>query len=169
MAAFETISVEDATDRIIDYRGKTPPKSSFGVRLITAKVVKGGQVRDEPAEFISADFYDEWMRRGHPHKLDVLLTTEAPLGEVAILRGEERIALAQRIILLRAKQGLINPFFLFYALQSDFVQGELKARSSGTTVLGIKQSELRNVRIPFFFAPSATTDWGNSLRLRRPD
>lgn len=150
MAAFETISVEDATDRIIDYRGKTPPKSSFGVRLITAKVVKGGQVRDEPAEFISADFYDEWMRRGHPHKLDVLLTTEAPLGEVAILRGEERIALAQRIILLRAKQGLINPFFLFYALQSDFVQGELKARSSGTTVLGIKQSELRNVRIPFF-------------------
>jgi type I restriction enzyme S subunit len=40
--------------------------------------------------------------------------------------------------------------FLFYALQSEFGQAELRARSSGTTVLGIKQSELRRVRIPFF-------------------
>ena len=153
MADFDTITIEEATDRLIDYRGKTPPKTDLGVRLITAKVVKGGQILEEPAEFIAEDFYDEWMRRGLPQKLDVLLTTEAPLGELAILRGSERIALAQRIILLRAKPGHVDPVFLFYALQSDFGQGELKARGSGTTVLGIKQSELRKVRIPIFALP----------------
>jgi type I restriction enzyme, S subunit len=153
MAKFETITVEEATERLIDYRGKTPPKTDSGVRLVTAKVVKGGQILNEPAEFIAADFYDEWMRRGLPQKLDVLLTTEAPLGEVAVLRNDERIALAQRIILLRAKPKLTDPLFLFYALQSDFGQGELKARASGTTVLGIKQSELRQVRIPIFALP----------------
>ena len=153
MPNFDTISIEDATDRLIDYRGKTPPKTDSGVRLITAKVVKGGQILNEPAEFIAADFYDEWMRRGLPQKFDVLLTTEAPLGEVAFLRDSERIALAQRIILLRAKSGYVDPLFLFYALQSDFGQGELKARSSGTTVLGIKQSELRQVRIPIYALP----------------
>jgi type I restriction enzyme S subunit len=143
-----TLTIEEATERLIDYRGKTPPKTNSGIRLVTAKVVKGGQINDEPAEYIAADFYDEWMRRGLPQKLDVLLTTEAPLGEVAILRDESRIALAQRIILLRAKPGLVDPMYLFYALQSDFGQGELKARGTGTTVLGIKQSELRKVRIP---------------------
>ena len=153
VADFDTITIEEATDRLIDYRGKTPPKTDSGVRLITAKVVKGGQILEEPAEFIAEDFYDEWMRRGLPQKLDVLLTTEAPLGELAILRGSERIALAQRIILLRAKPGHVDPVFLFYALQSDFGQGELKARGSGTTVLGIKQSELRKVRIPIFPLP----------------
>lgn len=147
---FATITIEGATERLIDYRGKTPPKTASGVRLITAKVVKGGQILREPAEYIAAGFYDEWMRRGLPQKHDVLLTTEAPLGEVAILRSDERIALAQRIILLRARPQLIDPHFLFYALQSEFGQGELKARSSGTTVLGIKQSELRQVRIPLF-------------------
>lgn len=150
MAGFSTLTIEEATERLIDYRGKTPPKTNSGVRLVTAKVVKGGQIHDEPAEYIAADFYDEWMRRGLPQKLDVLLTTEAPLGEVAILRDDARIALAQRIILLRAKPGLLDPLYLFYALQSDFGQGELKARASGTTVLGIKQSELRKVRIPVF-------------------
>ena len=153
MAGLDTITIEEATDRLIDYRGKTPPKTDSGVRLITAKVVKGGQILEEPAEFIAEDFYDEWMRRGLPQKLDVLITTEAPLGELAILRGSEKIALAQRIILLRAKPGRVDPVFLFYALQSDFGQGELKARGSGTTVLGIKQSELRKVRIPIFPLP----------------
>ncbi len=153
VTGFDTITIEEATDRLIDYRGKTPPKTNAGVRLITAKVVKGGQILNEPAEFIAADFYNEWMRRGLPQKFDVLLTTEAPLGEVAVLRDSEKIALAQRIILLRAKPGLIDPLFLFYALQSDFGQGELKARASGTTVLGIKQSELRQVRIPIFALP----------------
>jgi len=150
MTSFDMLTIEEATERLIDYRGKTPPKTDSGVRLVTAKVVKGGQIHDEPAEFIAADFYDEWMRRGLPQKLDVLLTTEAPLGEVAILRDDTRVALAQRIILLRAKQGVLDPVYLFYALQSDFGQGELKARASGTTVLGIKQSELRKVRVPVF-------------------
>ena len=148
MASFSTLTIEEATERLIDYRGKTPPKTHSGIRLVTAKVVKGGQIHDEPAEYIAADFYDEWMRRGLPQHRDVLLTTEAPLGEVAILRGDTRIALAQRIILLRAKQGLVDPLYLFYALQSNVGQDELKARASGTTVLGIKQSELRKVRIP---------------------
>ena len=148
MASFSTLTIEEATERIIDYRGKTPPKTDSGIRLVTAKVVKSGQIHDDPAEFIAADFYDEWMRRGLPKKLDVLLTTEAPLGEVAILRHDARIALAQRIILLRANPELLDPLFLFYALQSNFGQGELRARASGTTVLGIKQSELRKVRIP---------------------
>ena len=153
MAGFSTLTIEEATERLIDYRGKTPPKTDSGIRLITAKVVKGGQIHEDPAEYIAADFYDEWMRRGLPQKLDVLLTTEAPLGEVAILRDDGRIALAQRIILLRAKPDLLDPLYLFYALQSDFGQGELRARASGTTVLGIKQSELRKVRIPVFPLP----------------
>jgi type I restriction enzyme S subunit len=153
VGASSTLTIEEATERLIDYRGKTPPKTNFGVRLVTAKVVKGGQIHDEPAEYIAADFYDEWMRRGLPQKFDVLLTTEAPLGEVAILRDDARIALAQRIILLRARPGLLDPVYLFYALQSDFGQGELKSRASGTTVLGIKQSELRKVRIPVFPLP----------------
>ena len=59
MANFDTITIEDAVERLIDYRGKTPRKTDCGVRLITAKVIKGGQVLEEPKEFIAADFYDE--------------------------------------------------------------------------------------------------------------
>jgi type I restriction enzyme S subunit len=154
MMKFDTLSIEEATERIIDYRGKTPPKTDSGIELVTAKVIKGGRILRDTQEFIAADYYDEWMRRGLPQQYDVLITTEAPLGEVAILRTKDRIALAQRVILLRARSGRVDPFFLFYALQSDPLQGGLRARGTGTTVLGIKQSELRQVKIPVFSLPT---------------
>lgn len=151
---FETRTVEEAIETLIDYRGKTPPKTTSGVWLITAKVIKDGFIQGDNKEFIAEDFYDEWMRRGLPRQWDVLITTEAPLGEVAQLRTPEKVALAQRVILLRGKPDVMNQGYLYQAMKDSFVQGELKARSSGTTVLGIKQAELWKVRIPWYPLPT---------------
>jgi type I restriction enzyme S subunit len=130
---------------IIDYRGKSPNKTTFGVPLITAKVVKGGRI-ETPDEFIADADYEEWMSRGIPQAGDVVMTTEAPLGEVAQLDGR-KVALAQRIITLRGKPGLLDQNFLKFLLQSKSVQEELRSRATGTTVVGIKQSELRKVNL----------------------
>lgn len=139
--------LEEAMDAIIDYRGKTPTKTTSGIPLITAKIVKNGRI--EPTqEYIAEADYDSWMRRGIPQKGDVVLTTEAPLGEVAQLNGD-KIALAQRIITLRGKAGLLDSDFLKFLLQSNSVQHQLDGRASGTTVSGIKQSELRQILLSF--------------------
>jgi type I restriction enzyme S subunit len=143
---WELLTLEKCTEAIIDYRGKTPRKSSFGIPLITAKIVKNGQIL-EPEEFIPSEDYSSWMRRGVPYPGDVIITTEAPLGEVAQL-DERKVALAQRIIALRGKSGLLENNYLKFALQSPAIQHELMRRATGTTVIGIKQKELRNVPIP---------------------
>ena len=140
--------LESILSTLIDYRGKTPTKSLSGVKLITAKVIKGGRIEDGNHEFIAEADYDSWMRRGLPQQRDILITTEAPLGEVAMLRSAEKVALAQRVILLRANGQLADQDYLFQALKSPLVQARLYARGTGTTVLGIKQSELRQVEIP---------------------
>lgn len=140
-----TLPLEECMATIIDYRGKSPRKTSFGVPLITAKIVKGGRI-ETPDEFIDPAEYHEWMRRGVPEVGDVIITTEAPLGEVAQL-SDSRIALAQRVILLRGKRGLLDNTYLKYLLMSDEMQGQLASRASGTTVVGIKQSELRKVAL----------------------
>ena len=142
---WQFLSLEEAMDAIIDYRGKSPEKQTFGVPLITAKVIKGGRII-EPDEFIRETDYDDWMRRGLPLPGDVVLTTEAPLGEVAQL-DNRKVALAQRVITLRGKHGVLDNTFLKFLLQSARVQSELQARATGTTVVGIKQSELRKVSL----------------------
>jgi type I restriction enzyme, S subunit len=77
----------------------------------------------------------------------VILTSEAPLGRVALVPDDNPLVLGQRLFALRGKQGVLCSRFLFYALQSDLVQAELQGRSTGTTVAGIRQSELLKVRI----------------------
>jgi type I restriction enzyme, S subunit len=139
------LPLEQCLDALIDYRGKTPEKTEFGVPLVTAKVIKGGRI-EKPTEFIATRAYESWMRRGIPRAGDVVLTTEAPLGEVAQL-GHERVALAQRVVALRGKAGLLDNSYLRYLLQTEEMQSQLAARASGTTVLGIKQSELRKVLV----------------------
>lgn len=138
--------LETCLEALIDYRGKTPEKMLCGVPLITAKVVKGGVI-ETPNEFIAEDAYSAWMRRGMPKVGDVLLTTEAPLGEVAQLKSAH-VALAQRIILLRGKSGLLDNGFLKYFFMTEEGRSRLQARATGTTVVGIKQSELRKVEVP---------------------
>lgn len=132
----------DSAD-FIDYRGKTPNKTTFGVPLITAKIVKNGTIL-EPSEYISKEDYPKWMTRGFPLVGDVVLTTEAPLGEVAQIK-DASYALAQRIITIRGHQGVLDNGFLKYFLQSPIGQSRLKERETGTTVTGIKSSELKKV------------------------
>jgi len=139
------LPLEDCLDALIDYRGKTPVKTDFGIPLITAKIIKGGRI-ETPTEFIAKDDYDSWMRRGLPQEGDVVLTVEAPLGEVAQL-GAEKIALAQRVVTLRGKAGVLDSTYLLYLLQTEEMQEQLKSRATGTTVLGIKQSELRKLTV----------------------
>jgi len=139
--------LEDCMDAIIDYRGKSPKKTTSGVPLITAKIIKDGRILPTQ-EYIAEEDYDSWMRRGIPQPGDIVLTTEAPLGEIAQL-GFEKVALAQRVITLRGKEGLLDNRFLKYLMLSHPIQARLRARASGTTVQGIKQRELRQIELSF--------------------
>ena len=109
---WEEHKLEDVLECLIDYRGKTPTKTATGIPLVTAKIVKNGFVQ-KPDEYIAESDYESWMTRGFPEIGDVLLTTEAPLGEVAQL-NIKRVALAQRLVTLRGKKKILDNGFLKY-------------------------------------------------------
>ena len=134
--------------KFIDYRGKTPTKTEDGIPLITAKNVKKGFIQDEPREFISPNDFDSWMTRGIPKKGDVLITTEAPLGNVAQIHTTDKIALAQRLITLIPNRTILIDTFLKEILLTDFMQNRLISNQTGSTVYGIKAKTLKTIKIP---------------------
>jgi type I restriction enzyme S subunit len=73
---------------------------------------------------------------------DVILTSEAPLGETYFIAKETRYYPAQRVFALRANGEVISCSHLNYWFSSLMGQFLLKRRASGSTVQGIKQSEL---------------------------
>ncbi len=140
--------LNNCIDRIIDYRGKSVPKAEFGVRLITARNVRNGSLNWEYAEYIPKDIYDSWMDRGIPRSGDILFTTEAPLGMVAHFPQSGRYALGQRLVAIRTDEKRLVSTFLLQFLISQNGQDVVFQRSSGSTAIGIKQRELRKIRIP---------------------
>jgi len=136
----------------VDYRGKTPAKVSGGVRLLTAKNVRKGRINLTPEEFLSEEDYHDWMTRGFPKVGDVLFTTEAPMGNAAIVELAERFALAQRVICFQS-YGAVEPEFLVMQILSDQFQLILDKNGTGVTAKGIKASKLK--RLPIAVPPIA--------------
>ncbi|MDD1874669.1 restriction endonuclease subunit S [Klebsiella pneumoniae] len=152
LLSFEEGEVEwktliDACD-YVDYRGKTPRKTSEGIFLVTAKNIRMGFIDYTLSqEFISKSDYSIVMRRGTAKIGDILITTEAPCGFVAQV-DNENIALAQRVIKYRSKdKNLSNSFLKHYLLGSQF-QEKLMNTATGSTVKGIKGSKLHQLTVP---------------------
>lgn len=133
--------------RFIDYRGRTPVKTTDGVPLITAKNVRPGYISREPREFIAAEEFSAWMTRGLPRLGDMLFTTEAPLGNVALIDIDERFALAQRVICFQLHRLDMGPY-LRIAFMSRSVQKQILDMATGMTATGVKASRLKELPLP---------------------
>ena len=94
-------------DTIIDYRGKTPKKlkgewASSGMPALSAKNIKKGKiVNQEAIRYVDKDLYSRWMKE-EVKKGDILMTSEAPLGETFYVKNDDKLLLSQRLFAIRA-------------------------------------------------------------------
>jgi type I restriction enzyme, S subunit len=142
---------------VIDFRGRTPKKlgmawGSGAIPALSANNVKMGEVNlSEPTFYGSEMLYTRWMTSGPAQKGDVLITMEAPLGNVAQVPDAKRYILSQRVVLLRFHDEKMNNSFAAHQLRSERVQKNLERWSTGTTATGIQRARL--VRVPLFVPP----------------
>ncbi|HCI6979305.1 TPA: restriction endonuclease subunit S [Klebsiella variicola] len=147
------VALEEVCE-FLDRRGLTPEKlgSSFiseGFRVISAKNIKGRSIDITVGEqrFVDESTYQRWM--SSPLMVDdVILTSEAPLGEPAYMEQELKWCLGQRLFGVRPNKSKLYGRFLFYAFQASPVRDDMLSRATGATAQGIRQSELRKVKLP---------------------
>lgn len=140
--AFSRCAIERA-----DYRGATPAKTESGIFLVTARNVRKGAIDYQISkEYVAESDYATVMRRGLPKIGDVLLTMEAPLGNVALVDRED-VAFAQRVVRFRMDPRKFVPEFVLNSMLSSYFQIQLLSRGTGSTALGIKASKLPQLQI----------------------
>ncbi len=147
----QRVRLGDALAMVIDHRGKTPKKlggdwSPAGHRVISAINIKNSRVDENDHHYVTDELYARWMKEPLVAG-DVLLTSEAPTGEVAYLATGNDWCVGQRLFALRGKPGLLDGRYLFYLLRGGDVRHQLLARATGTTVSGIRQAELVEVEL----------------------
>lgn len=161
--------IEDVCESIMDCVNKTAPKVNMPTpfKMIRTSNVRNGSVNLDSVNYVTEDVYRIWTRRQVPRHGDVILTREAPMGEVGMLLSDEKVFLGQRLVSYRANPAKLNNRFLLYALQSGYLQGQIHALASGSTVQHMRVPDSKNLQLPLpcLREQEATIDTLDSLRV----
>lgn len=151
---WEVVKLEEVISEFISKRGKSKSVMNlnkeneiFKYPVISAMNVNHGAiVKKHTIPYVNKEDYNNWMNP----KLeidDLILTSEAPLGETFYIARYSDFALSQRLFGLRTRKDIMSGWYLNFWLNLPSVKRELEERSSGTTVSGIKLSELKKLSV----------------------
>ncbi|MUK93528.1 restriction endonuclease subunit S [Aliivibrio fischeri] len=144
------VQVSDVCELIVDCVNKTAPISPVptAYKMIRTPNIKNGRVSTIGCRFVVKETFDKWTRRASVQVNDVLLTREAPLGEVGIVTTEENIFLGQRIMQYRADSSVLDPHFLLYSFLSPDLQHQFSMHEgSGSVVSHIRVGDCSKFEI----------------------
>jgi type I restriction enzyme, S subunit len=146
--SFKTESLENVCKLVIDCPHSTPKWIDKGFIVIRNSNIRNGRLDLSNPSFTDKENYLYRSRRAEIQENDIVFTREAPMGEVCIIPKGLKACLGQRQVLLRAGKD-INPKYLFYALQSPYVQNQVSwNEGTGTTVSNVRIPILKSLKIP---------------------
>lgn len=144
----ETNSLEDMCELIVDCPHFTPKWTDKGLIVLRNQNIKDGILDLSNPSYTSEEDFQKRIKRAAPQFGDIVITREAPMGEVCLIPKGLKCCLGQRQVLLRPKKG-VNGKYLFWALQSPFVRQQiLWNEGTGSTVSNIRIPVLKNLKIP---------------------
>ncbi len=148
--AWPLVRIEDACESITDCVNKTAPicADQTPYKMLRTTNIRNGLVSLDSVNYVTEDVYKAWTRRQVPQRGDVILTREAPMGEVGMLESDDPVFLGQRLVAYRADASKLDARFLLYALQSDPLQRQIRAKASGSTVQHMRVPDSKNLQLP---------------------
>lgn len=144
------VRIDDACESIVDCVNKTAPKADWKTpyKMIRTTNIRNGKVSLDAVNYVTEDVYRIWSRRQIPRRGDIVLTREAPMGEVGMLQSDDLVFLGQRLMSYRVDPALLNNVFLLYAFQSKEMQDQIRAMASGATVQHIRVPDCSKLKVP---------------------
>jgi type I restriction enzyme S subunit len=107
--------------------------------MIRTTNVRYGRIDLSECRYVEQETYNKWTRRAKLLYGDVVLTREAPIGEVGLVTDGEGVFLGQRLMQYRANPALLDAKFLLYSFLSPGLQHQFGSHEgSGSVVSHIR-------------------------------
>lgn len=152
MMKLNKIQLGDVVD-IVDTLHATAPISihETNYKMIRTTDIRKGFLNTDTMRSVDKETYLTWSRRAKLEVGDVILSREAPMGEVGkITREDVKYFLGQRTLRLKSiNQSILTQEFLYQLLKSDYVQRQLRvSEKTGSNVGNIRIPLLKEVILP---------------------
>jgi type I restriction enzyme S subunit len=148
---FETVehTLDSLCLLIVDCPHATPKWTTEGFIVLRNQNIKGGRLYLTAPSYTDEVHYLGRIRRAAPQEGDIVITREAPMGEVCQIPVGLRCCLGQRQVLLRPHPNKVDSRFLLYALQSPYLQRQIGwNEGTGSTVSNLRIPVLEALKVP---------------------
>ncbi|MEU6059612.1 restriction endonuclease subunit S [Streptomyces sp. NPDC047097] len=128
------VPVSSVCRAIVDCVNKTAPTSeaSTGFKMIRTSNIRDGRVDLTDCFTVERGVFVEWNRRGAPRVGDILLTREAPLGQVGMLLTDSPVFLGQRVMLYRADETEMRREVLLFNFLASHMGQQFRMLGAGS-------------------------------------
>ena len=155
----ETKTIRELCELVIDCPHSTPTWTSQGKIVVRNNNIKNGRIDISSPSYTDEEHYKQRTKRAVPRPGDIIITREAPIGEVGMIPDGVECCLGQRMVLLRPNPDVCNNYYLLYSLQSRFVQHQISwSEGTGTTVSNLRIPHLEQIKICLLYTSDAADE-----------
>ena len=141
--------LSDLCSEIADCPHSTPLWTDSGALVLRSQNIRNGRLDLSAKSYTDEAHFEQRSRRARLRGGDLVITREAPMGEVCLIPDGLRCCLGQRMVMLRPDPKKCHSRFLLYSIQSRVVQDEIKVNEgTGSTVSNLRIPLLEALPIP---------------------
>ncbi|MGV9012967.1 MAG: restriction endonuclease subunit S [Flavobacteriales bacterium] len=141
------ISIEEASERIVDCLHSTPKFTEHGKYCIDTTCIEQGVIRFDKARFVTEDSFTERIRRLKPEAGDILFAREGTVGTTVMVPEDVDLCLGQRMMMFRLKKTVLPEFFM-YVMQSPIMVDKYQPLIMGTTAPHLNIRDIKKFTFP---------------------
>lgn len=146
----ECRTIKELCSGVVDCPHSTPTWTAEGKIVVRNNNIKNGRIDFSSPSYTDDEHYQQRIKRATPQGGDIIITREAPMGEVGMIPEGIVCCLGQRMVLLRANPDICDNYYLLYSLQSRYVQHQISwSEGTGTTVSNLRIPHLEQLKIPY--------------------
>ena len=143
-------TIRELCELVVDCPHSTPTWTNCGKIVIRNQYIKNGRIDFSAPSYTNEEHFLQRIKRAKPKYGDIIITREAPIGDVGMIPEGIECCLGQRMVLLRANPKICDKYYLLYCLQSRYVQHQISwSEGTGTTVSNLRIPQLEQLKIPY--------------------
>lgn len=134
---------------VIDSLHKTPSYVAEGFPMVRVTDIKGGYLDLKETFKVSESVYRDFSKKHIPKRGDLVFSRVGTYGCVSFVKDDTPFCLGQNTVFIIPD---VDPYFLFYFLNSSIGQYQINSFATGSTQKTISLANIKNIKVPL---PSA--------------
>lgn len=142
------VDLDRISKKITDGEHKTPNRvdSYCGYYLLSARNIHDDSLLLEDVDYVDENEYEKISKRCDPQKGDVLISCSGSVGRTCVIDDDNNYCMVRSAAMVSICK--CNARYIMYAIQSDFVQHQIKRLSKQTAQANLFIGAIAAINIP---------------------